>query len=127
MAELEKVNKGLECCYASFPKCKACPVCPYDKICYHDKACDDLLRDALELLKEQQPKKGHWVMKHRHSKSVKYVTGIDKWGEEHRVNFVEESEGDEPYCSECGAAAAESFLNFCPKCGADMRKDGEQE
>ena len=29
-------------------------MCPYDKICYHDKACDELLKDALELLKEQK-------------------------------------------------------------------------
>ena len=53
MDKLEKAIKGLECCYASFPKCKGCPVCPYEKICYHDKACDELLKDALELLKEQ--------------------------------------------------------------------------
>lgn len=50
----EKVIKGLECCYASFPKLKGCPVCPYEKNCYHDRACDDLLRDALDLLKEQE-------------------------------------------------------------------------
>ena len=75
----------------------------------------------------EQPKKGHWVMKHRHRKAVKVEKGFDKYGEEHEIEFVEESEGDEPYCSECGAAAAESFQNFCPKCGADMRKDGEQE
>ena len=75
----------------------------------------------------EQPKKGHWVMKHRHRKAVKVEKGFDKYGEEHEIEFVEESEGDEPYCSECGAAAAESFQNFCPKCGADMRKNGEQE
>ena len=53
MADIEKVVKGLECCYASFPKLKGCPVCPYEKDCYHDKACDDLLCDAIELLKSQ--------------------------------------------------------------------------
>lgn len=53
MADREKVIKGLELCYARFPKLKGCPVCPYEKICYHDKACDELLFDAIELLKEQ--------------------------------------------------------------------------
>lgn len=53
MADIDKVVKGLECCWASFPKCRGCPVCPYEKICYHDKACNELLRDALELLKSK--------------------------------------------------------------------------
>lgn len=49
-AIVDKVVKGLECCWASFPRLKGCPVCPYEKICYHDKACNELLRDALKLL-----------------------------------------------------------------------------
>ena len=54
MKELDKVIKGLECCYCNYPKTMDCNNCPYDKICYHDKACSLMLRDALELLKEQQ-------------------------------------------------------------------------
>ena len=54
MPDIEKVIKGLECCYCNFPKTMDCNNCPYDKICYHDKACSLMLRDALELLKEQQ-------------------------------------------------------------------------
>ena len=50
----EKVIKGLECCYCNFPKQMDCKNCPYDKICYHDKACSLMLRDALALLKEQE-------------------------------------------------------------------------
>lgn len=57
MAELEKVIKGLECCYCNYPKTMDCNNCPYDKICYHDKACSLMLRDALELLKEYQEAK----------------------------------------------------------------------
>ena len=121
MADIEKILNGLEKLQEEISRTKSLWTEP----------TVGALEDAIELLKAQQPKKGHWVMKHRHSKSVKYVTGIDKWGEEHEIQFVEESEGNEPYCSECGAAAAESFLCFCPKCGADMResleKDGEQE
>lgn len=111
-----------------------------------------LVSDAVECLEEQQAKikylksekerlsgqnealkkkKGHWEMKFRHHKSVKHVKGYDAYDVEREIELVEETEGYEPYCSECGAAAAESFLCFCPKCGADMResikKDGEQE
>lgn len=50
----EKVIKALECCYCNFPKQMDCKNCPYDKICYHDKACSLMLRDALALLKEQE-------------------------------------------------------------------------
>lgn len=54
----EKVIKGLECCYCNFPKQMDCKNCPYDKICYHDKACSLMLRDALELLKEYKRQDG---------------------------------------------------------------------
>lgn len=30
-----------------------------------------------------------------------------------------------PKCSVCGHCA--NYTNFCPNCGADMRKDGEKE
>ena len=92
MDKLEKVKKGLECCYASFPKCKACPVCPYDKICYHDKACNELLKDALELLKEKQP------IKVNH---VRYVADL----------FIGE-------CPSCGEGLNnEVYPRFCGFCG----------
>ena len=54
MADRDKVINALECCYCNFPKQMDCKNCPYDKICYHDKACSLMLRDALELLKEQE-------------------------------------------------------------------------
>ena len=60
MADIEKVIKGLECCYCNFPKTMDCNNCPYDKICYHDKACSLMLRDALELLKEKVPVYPTW-------------------------------------------------------------------
>ena len=92
---------------------------------------EQALSETEKLLKEQQPKKGHWEMKFRHHKSVKHVKGYDAYDVEREIELVEESEGYEPYCSECGAAAAESFLCFCPKCGADMRESlntgGEHE
>lgn len=30
------------------------------------------------------------------------------------------------YCSECGYAYKHAF-NFCPNCGADMRKEGDEK
>ena len=65
-------------------------------------------RKAYELLKEKQPKKGHWK-------------------ENDDKNFE---------CSECGNESLSfddvyvygmKLENFCPNCGADMRKDGDGE
>lgn len=106
MDKLEKVIKGLECCYGSFPKCKGCPVCPYEKICYHDKACEDLLRDALELLKEQKPMK---------VKDFSILIGSPT-----RYFGV---------CPSCGERLEKrDSPNFCGHCGDRITwKDGEQE
>ena len=67
---------------------------------------------------------GRWIYKERHRKSYRLYTGYDAAGETHTIMVLEESEGKEPYCSECGAQAAESFMDFCPSCGAKM--DGER-
>lgn len=71
------------------------------------------LKEIVELLKEQQPKKGHWQP---------YKYGDDTWRQ----------------CSACGVAdryidivkrdgypdyRMVSKRNFCPNCGADMRKN----
>ena len=133
---LDKVLKAWECCD---PFNRRCFECPYDADCFHDsfdrvaiadmvkllKECDtveyalSVLRKhgwketddvpyPVELLKEQQPKKGHWK-------------------ENDDKNFQ---------CSECGYEGLsfdDVFVyemkldKFCPNCGADMRKDGEQE
>ena len=55
MPDREKVINALECGYCNFPKQMDCKNCPYEKICYHDKACSLMLRDALALLKKQEP------------------------------------------------------------------------
>ena len=61
-----------------------------------------------------------WIYKERHRKSYRQYTGYDAAGETHTIMVLEESECKEPYCSECGAQAAESFMDFCPHCGAHM-------
>jgi len=55
MTEQEKVIKGLECCYADgmVQNCEECPYAEQDGTCYR---IDPLLRDALALLKAQEPR-----------------------------------------------------------------------
>ena len=72
------------------------------------------LKGVLELLKEQQPKKGHWQP---------YKYGDDTWHQcsvcgiaDKYINIVKR-EGYPDY-------RMVSKRNFCPICGADMRKDG---
>ena len=74
-----------------------------------------LVADALELLKEKQPKKGHWQP---------YKYGDDTWhqcsacGVTDRYIYIVKRDGYPDYRMVCKR-------NFCPNCGADMR--GEQE
>lgn len=62
----------------------------------------------------------HWIYKKRHRKSYHRYTGYDSAGEEHTITVREETDCKEPYCARCGAQAAESFMYFCPFCGAMM-------
>ena len=135
MAELEKVIKAWECCN---PLNRRCFECPYDADCFHDSFDRVAIADMVELLKDQknlidgliedqlkkdeeqqseidrlkaeQPKKGHWIEQE----------GFD---------------GDSYYdCSVCGESwvlidgtPKENGMDYCPHCGADMRKDGDGE
>lgn len=53
MVDREKVIKGLECCID--PLKARCPECPYYPCYDQDTTSEQLLADALELLKEQEP------------------------------------------------------------------------
>lgn len=57
MAELEKVIKGIECCLGG-SNADACEQCPYEDECAHavGKSPSPLRRDALSLLKAQEPR-----------------------------------------------------------------------
>ena len=60
----------------------------------------DRVRQIIEEMPTvDQPKRGEWVM--------------DEYGI--------------PHCPFCKAINVTIYLNFCHNCGADMRKDGEQE
>ena len=66
--------------------------------------------------------KGEWDIKHRHHGGFRRYTGLDDFGEEHTITVDERSECDEPYCPKCGKWNESVWRNFCPNCGADMRK-----
>ena len=51
MPDMEKAIKGLECCSEK----QNCKECPY--FCFNAKCQDDMNRDAIALLKEQEDKK----------------------------------------------------------------------
>ena len=114
MADIEKVMNGLEHCLSRYID-GLCDDCPYmgaiDKTYMVPMKCKEIImREALELLKEQPPrKKGHWV---------KSKFANDRWHQ----------------CSECGRLSERTdrngyklVCNYCRICGADMRKGGELE
>lgn len=64
-----------------------------------------IVSDALELLKEQEPKPGHWI-------PVESPTGVEAFG-------IKEMTVQTVRCSDCGAEEDVSFsaYRFCPRCG----------
>lgn len=74
---------------------------------------------------EDQKPHGRWLYIDRQRKYYRQYTGFDVNGEIHTITVLEESKGKEPYCSKCNAQAAESYLDYCPHCGAKM--DLEEE
>jgi hypothetical protein len=65
-------------------------------------------------------KHGHWVYKMRELIRYEDVTGTDPLGGTQTVAVKTHVRGPVPYCSLCDALAADSFLDYCPRCGAKM-------
>lgn len=67
-----------------------------------------IVSDALELLKEQEPKPGHWI-------PVESPTGVEAFG-------IKEMTVQTVRCSVCGTEEDVSFsaYRFCPRCGTKM-------
>mgnify|MGYP006988875893 CR=1 FL=1 len=102
MIDQKKVIKGFEICLSGgLPqRCRECP--------YHGQTCNlALMRDALSLLEEHEPKHGHWKV-------------------------LENCSNAGVYCSECNTKMFDSYpmrkkmSQFCGHCGAEMSKDVER-
>lgn len=95
MTDREKVIKGLECCIVKpFPNCEKCPYTNEEEgTCF---TMNNMLADALALLKAQEPYTGRWVK------------------ERDRTNHW--------HCSKCGnvQGITARVYRYCPNCGARM-------
>ena len=79
MADLEKVKTGLECC-AIGAECDHCPYSQMNDGNGDFTGCHQLHWDALELLREQQPKKKEiWVIKKGNKYLHSYRAGRASW------------------------------------------------
>lgn len=120
MADREKVIKGLECCFDYYEA--QCEKCPYQateeekKIVDWDCHHDDLQRDALELLKEQEPV-AHATWLCEETSTAYDLYGVKTWAAKYK-------------CSKCGsvhrAIEAHMCYSYCPSCGARMDKDAKE-
>lgn len=63
---------------------------------------------------------GYWVYKMRERNKCEFVSGFDHLGDWHTITVITHVKGPVPYCGLCGALAADSFLDCCPRCGAKM-------
>lgn len=108
MIDREKVIKGLAICTTR--PCY-CTDCPYKPNCYLDS--QEVMEDALSLLKEQEPKRGKWVR----------LTGMAP--PEYHGHKV---------CSLCNCFAPydpihpwkEILPKYCPGCGAKMEGETDE-
>lgn len=103
MPDREKVKYSIERCISHVPD--ACRDCAYDAGHPYNECVEMMLKDALALLKEQQPKTGKWIP----------VTN-GRGGHE---------------CNQCHDYAPsyqdgdEDLSRFCPCCGAKMEERTE--
>ena len=70
---------------------------------------------------EPKRKTGRWVYKHRTQVHYHKETGEDViTGEKRTVMVYTDLSGKYPHCPYCDALAADSFMDYCPHCGAQM-------
>ena len=99
----EKVIKGLRCIKGDTIPCRDCNYADADG--YGNYSCKiNCATDAIELLKEQQQKTGHWIEKEDYNLDIYYD------------------------CSECGESWTtidgtpwQNGMNYCPHCGSKMK------
>jgi hypothetical protein len=76
--------------------------------------------DRMPTVGAEPVRHGHWVKKRAIHGGIRKYTGTDELGNTHTITVDERMEYDDLYCSECDGRSADSWLNFCPKCGAKM-------
>ena len=89
----------------------------------HGSGCANICSNALKRIPaaDVEPvRRGHWVYKMRELIRYENVTGTDPLGGVQTVTVKTHIRGPVPYCSLCDALAADSFLDYCPRCGAKM-------
>lgn len=70
---------------------------------------------------EPKRKTGRWVYKYRTQVHYHKETGEDVMtGEKRTVMVYDDLSGKYPHCPYCDALAADSFMDYCPHCGAKM-------
>jgi len=105
MADREKVIKGLEV-HSKSMHLNFCDECPYkdseeedEEGNYEGDCVYCLTKDAIDLLKEQEPKTGHWIFESKYCEAWSHT------------------------CSECGKRMTTGvgiYASFCWNCGAKM-------
>ena len=98
--KVSEVIKGLECCSVNFTDCvcgEEIDECPY---CGTKKCIDNLMRDALELLKAQEPVKPY-------------------------AEYCEHTGTKWLVCGAChepmNKTSEETWSNYCPNCGRAVK------
>lgn len=100
MPDLEKVIYSIERCICHVPD--ACRDCAYDAGHPYNECVELLLRDALGLLKAQEPLKP--VIK------------------QFKLGFHTDAVRIEPCCGGCGRKL-ETGYKYCPECGRAVKRD----
>ena len=84
--------------------------------------CNDIARFPSATVEPERPK-GKWVWKERNKGAIDYVTGKDtETGETRTIQVDSRHVVKRNYCSLCGKIGDDTFMNYCPNCGADMRE-----
>ena len=98
MPDIEKVIKGLEFCTST----TGCTGCQYEDPCHDIEQRilgEAIMRDALELLKEQKPQRGKWI--DIDSQLYTWKVRCDQCGHERSMMSTQ---GKYPkFCEGCGA------------------------
>lgn len=127
MADREKVIKGLEHCTNHAFDCFDMDGCPYDNGTGNDRLCmDNLMRDAQELLKEDEK----WIANYRRRhENQKNTTGELLKAQEPvkpTVRYMEEYDGHGSNWYVCGACDIPIFPadKYCRNCGRAVKWGG---